>query len=127
MRRILFVSHTYVGRGHDFSILKAEFPPEKNWFEGKEVYIDLGYVGFEKEYKCSNVHIPHKKKKNQELTEDQKVENKAVSSTRIVVEHSIGGLKRYGIVSNRLRMHDYHEHNIILGVCAGLWNYNILT
>jgi hypothetical protein len=40
------------------------------------------------------------------------------------VEHSIGGMKRYRILSERLRMHDYEEYDLIIGVCAGLWNFS---
>ena len=52
--------------------------------------MDLGYLGFEKEYKCKKLFIPHKKPKKSELTDDQKAENKDVSSECIIVEHSIG-------------------------------------
>lgn len=126
LRLILYMSKSYVGRSHDFAILKTELPPEKDWFSNFEVEIDLGYIGFKKRYKCKGVKIPHKKKKNTELNEEQKEENKLVSSTRINVEHSIGGMKRYNILSHRLRMHDYHLYDDIAGVCAGLWNFNVI-
>lgn len=85
--------------------------------------MDLGYLGFEKEYKCKKLFIPHKKTKKSELTDDQKAENKSVSSERIIVEHSIGGMKRYRILSERLRIHDFDLYDDILNVCAGLWNF----
>ena len=93
------------------------------WFEHLEVRLDLGYQGFEKDYKCKKVHIPHKKNKKAELTESQKTENKIISSERIKVEHSIAGMKRYRILSERLRVHDFDLYDDILGVCAGLWNF----
>ena len=122
-KKIRFLSEVYVGKAHDYAILKTEFPPDKAWFESLVVRLDLGYQGFEKEYKCKKVFIPHKKPKNAELTDEQKAENKAVSSERIKVEHSIGGMKRYRILSERLRVHDFDLYDDILSVCAGLWNF----
>ena len=117
------MSEVFVGKAHDYSILKAEFPPEKGWFENLEVRLDLGYLGFEKDYKCKKLYIPYKKPQKAELTEEQKAENKAASKERIKVEHSIGGLKRYRILSERLRVHDFELYDDILSVCAGLWNF----
>lgn len=85
--------------------------------------MDLGYQGFDKDYKCKKLFIPHKKPKNAELTEAQKAENKEISSERIRVEHSIGGMKRYRILSERLRVHDFEHYDDVLSVCAGLWNF----
>jgi hypothetical protein len=95
------------------------------WFSNVTVRFDLGFFGFEKDYKCKEAFLPHKKPKKQELTPEQKAENKALASKRIVVEHSIAGLKRYRILSDRLRMHDLDLYNQVLGVCAGLWNFRL--
>jgi hypothetical protein len=122
-KRIRYLSAVYVGQAHDYSILKAVFPPEQEWFTELEVRLDLGYLGFEKDYKCQKLYIPHKKPKKSELTEEQKAQNKIVSSERIKVEHSIGGMKRYRILSERLRVHDFELYDDILSVCAGLWNF----
>jgi len=84
----------------------------------------LGFIGFDKDYVCKLLRIPHKRKKNIELTDEQKSENKSISSERIRVEHSIGGIKRYRILSERLRMHDFEEYDLIVGVCSGLWNFS---
>ena len=42
---------------------------------------------------------------------------------RIVVEHAHAGLKRYRILADRLRMHNFMLYDVVLGVCAGLWNF----
>ena len=122
-RWIHYLSEVYVGRSHDYAILKVEFPPEQRWFADLEVRLDLGYLGFEKAYECKNLYIPHKKPKKAELSEEQKAENKAAASERIMVEHSIGGMKRYRILSERLRVDDFYLYDDILCVCAGLWNF----
>lgn len=87
--------------------------------------MDLGFVGFEKKYECECVRGTHKKSKGKELDEKQKIENKEISSERIKVEHSIGGMKRFRILSDRARMHDFNLYDDILGVVAGLWNFYI--
>ncbi len=106
-------------------MFREEFPPEQNWFENFRVRVDLGFLGIDKEYKCKELLIPNKKPKKQELTAEQKEENKLLASKRIVVEHALAGLKRYRILSDRLRMHDLELYNVILGVCAGLWNFHL--
>lgn len=122
-RRVRYLSAVYIGKSHDYSILKFEFPPEKDWFKDLEVMLDLGYQGFDKDYKCKKLSIPHKKSKKTELSDDQKSENKEISSERIKVEHCIGGIKRYRILSERLRIHNFDLYDTVLTVCAGLWNF----
>jgi DDE superfamily endonuclease len=122
-RRILFLSDCWVGKTHDYRLLKEEFPPPQDWFTEFEVQVDLGFLGIAKEYGCKELAIPHKKPKQQELTPEQKAENKLLASKRVRVEHSIAGLKRYRILSDRLRMHDLELYNDVLGICAGLWNF----
>ena len=78
-------------------MFQLEFPPEKNWFADFRVRVDLGFLGIEKDYRCKERLIPHKKPKKRELTQEQKAENKLLARERIVVEHSIAGLKRYRI------------------------------
>lgn len=124
-KRILYLSNCWVGKTQDYGMFKVEFPPKQDWFIDLTVRFDLGFVGFEKDYKCKKVYLPNKKPKKQELKPEQKAENKLLASQRIVVEHSIAGLKRYRILSDRLRMHDLDLYNQVLGVCAGLWNFRL--
>jgi len=123
---IHFVSRSYVGKAHDYNILKTIFAPTKSWFKSLVVRVDLGYQGFAKDYVCKKIIIPHKKPRNNELTQDKKDENTSFSRERVAVEHSIGGMKRYRILSERLRMHDFGLYDTVLGVCAGLWNFQLL-
>jgi hypothetical protein len=107
----------------DYGLLKILFPPTKEWFAQKKVRVDLGFLGIAKDYACLKVHIPHKKSKNNPLTDEQKADNHLLASDRIPVEHSFGGLKRYRVLSDRVRIHDWGLYDTILGVCAGLWNF----
>lgn len=122
-KKVLYLSNCWIGKTHDYTMLKQEFPPEENWFKKFVVRVDLGYLGIDKDYVCKEIILPHKKKKKQELSEEQKNENKNKSKERIHVEHSIGGMKRYRILSERLRIHDFGLYNDVLEVCAGLWNF----
>ena len=132
-RQVLYVSYPYCGSTHDYTMLKSEFDPKKaDWFRDKQVWIDLGYKGFEKDYEARDVQIPVKrprrKKKTDpkiELTEEQKKHNKEVSSKRIYVEHAIGGIKRYRFLSDQLRCRNARFYSTVLGVCAGLWNFQL--
>lgn len=123
LKTIPYISHCYEGKKQDFSLLKDEFNTDKAWFNDFNIYLDLGYLGFLKEYTCKNLFIPHKKSKNKPLTETQKQENQALSSKRVIVEHSFAGLKRFRILSDRLRLHRIDFYDDILGICAGLWNF----
>jgi len=87
-------------------MMKTEFPPSKQWFLNFKIRLDLGFVGFETHYNCKELNLPNKKPRKQELTEAQKAENKVQASERVIVEHNIGGLKRFRFLSDKLRTHD---------------------
>ena len=104
-------------------MFKQAFPPGQGWFKNFTVRVGLGFLGTDKGYACKRILLPHKKKKNQELDEGQKKENRPQAGGRISVGHAIGGMKRYRVLSGRLRVHDVKLYNDILGICAGLWNF----
>ena len=72
-RQILFLGYTVCGSRHDYGLFKSEFPPATefpsatdlpsatDWFAQFKVGVDLGYLGFVKDYKTLELHIPHKK------------------------------------------------------------------
>lgn len=126
-RAILYISRSYVGSVHDFGILKTVFPPQKRWFNRFKIRLDLGFLGFAELYPCVQLYIPVKKPKGRQLTTTDKEENKEQASQRIRVEHSIGGLKRYRILSDKLRMKDTTLYDSVVGICAGLWSFNLLN
>lgn len=112
-------------------ILKREFAPGGGWFKNFRVLFDLGFVGVGKHYEFGELVIgekkPRKSKANPrpELTGEQREKNKAVSRERIVVEHAIGRMKKYQILKNRCRLKCDELKNRILGLCAGLANYQL--
>ncbi len=52
---------TFAGHTHDYTMLKAGFPPQEAWFEFLQVLVDLGYQGILKDYVGAEIHLPHKK------------------------------------------------------------------
>lgn len=106
-------------------MLKEEFPPYMDWFAKFELRLDLAFQGFKDDYKCLDLKIPNKKPRSGCLTDEQKEENKEFAKERIKVEHSLSGLKRFRILSDRLRMHDINQYHEIIGLCAGLWNHSL--
>ena len=122
-KRISYISPGRIGKLHDYRFLQEAFPPAQGWFKDFKVKVDLGYLGIAKDYICQLIRIPHKKKKNLELTEPQQAENKLMAAERIGVEHSLAGLKRYRILSDRLRLPSLDLYDQILGICAGWWNF----
>ena len=63
----------------------------------------MGFTGFAKDYPDTLVMMPKKKPKGKESTDDAKAWNRIVGSFRVLVEHAIGGVKRFGIVSDKFR------------------------
>lgn len=103
--------------------MKQLFNPQVHWFEKYHILVDLGYLGFDKDYQTKELSLPHKRQKGGELAEEQKNDNKLIASNRIWVENSICGMKRYRVLLNPVRIHLIDLYDLILGVCAGLWNF----
>ena len=54
---------------------------------------------------CEQVNIPVKKPKGGDLREQQRAENQVKSAERIYSEHTVGGMKRFRYLRDRLRTH----------------------
>jgi hypothetical protein len=109
--------------GKDLIDIKVGFPgpiADINLFREQQINFevqqqfegDKGYQG------GKNITTPQKKKRKQELTEQQKAENKVLSSQRIFVEHLIRIIKIFQIASQRFRLNCDVYNEIILTVCG---------
>ncbi len=129
---ILYLGITFSGRNHDYGMFKKEFDPGLNWFSVFNIFIDLGYQGFDNDFETKNLEIPHKKPRKSKhnpdpkLTQDQKDENKKMSGKRIIVENVIGGMKRFRCISDRYRNHIDELKDLLILLSAGLWNFNVI-
>jgi DDE superfamily endonuclease/Helix-turn-helix of DDE superfamily endonuclease len=123
-REILFISPTKGGRIHDVKQLHKtgilqNLPPDK------ALWVDKAYQGIEKIISSTNkVMRPHQKPKGKNLSGEQKQENKIISGIRIIVEHAINGVKRFGATSHIYRNRKGQDDHFIL-LCAGLWNFHL--
>jgi len=113
--RIVICTTFSNGKKHDFKLYKESKVRCK-----KDIVqeLDTGYVGVQKIHK--NSVLPHKKKKNQHLTKEQKQENRKISSDRVTNEHAIGFIKRFKIIAEKYRNRRKRfglRFNLIAGIC----------
>jgi hypothetical protein len=123
-RKILVVTKQKSGRRHD-----KRLADKNSVFEmiPKEitVYTDTGFMGAQRVH--PNIYIPKKKSKGKPLTFDEKEINKLISSYRVIVEHAIGGIKRFRCMSEKLRNRKAFIDDKFLLLSAGLWNYHLAS
>ena len=60
------------------------------------------------------------------MTSEQKEYNKELSSLRRLVEHAIGGMKRFNILVQAFRNRKPNFIDDVIVLCAGLWNLNVI-
>jgi hypothetical protein len=123
-RRVLVITKQKSGRRHDKRLADKD-----DIFKQipKEIVAmaDTGFQGADKDH--SNILIPKKKPRGRELTAHEKEINKIISSYRVIVEHAIGGIKRYRCMSEKLRNHKPFTDDTFLLLSAGLWNYHLAS
>lgn len=135
-RWIVFLGLTTQGSVHDYELLKEElgwYDGRKDWFRLLEIFVDLGYVGIDKDFEVKKLNIPFKKPKKSKsnpepkLTEEQKEHNKAVGRIRVLVEHAIGSMKFFKVLTQpyRNQKDGFEDHSI--EICAGLHNLAVKT
>jgi IS5 family transposase len=86
------------GKVHDFALFKRSRVelPEETW-----CLADSGYQGIAKLHE--NSRTPRKESKHHPLTPEQKAANRELSRQRILIEHVIGRLKVFRLLSERYR------------------------
>jgi len=111
------------GRRHDYDIYKENHP-----VISKQVVtvVDLGYLGVEKDFPEQQSCIPIRKKRNIELSQEEKEHNIIHSKKRIVIEHTICKLKKYRIMSDIFR-NKLRKYNRVLDIVTGLVNYRMMN
>lgn len=82
-------------------------------------------TGVEKKVPRVKAYTPFKKPKGQELTEEQKAFNRALASIRIRVEHCIGWIKNWKILSERFRC-SHSIYGLVMQTTCGLVNQQTL-
>ena len=123
-RRVLVVTKQKSGRRHDKRLADKESVFE-NIPEEVTIMADTAFTGEKRVHK--NLLLPKKKSKGKPLTYDDKETNKIISSYRVIVEHAIGGIKRYRCMSERLRNRKPFIDDTFLLLTSGLWNYHLAS
>lgn len=119
-KRILVLTPSIKGKIHDKKIHDQEdiiggIPDEI------PVLADLGFQGVQKQYE--NIHLPHKKPKGGELTQEQKKENTELAKQRVVCENAFAGVKRYNVISDIYRNRVSKFEDKLILTASGLWNF----
>ena len=115
---VLGLGTTQPGSRNDKACADAEgytFP------EGSTLYQDSGFQGYAPE--GATTQQPTKKPRGGELTAAQKEANRKVSAERISVEHSVGGVKIFHIVSAVFRNLKEGFEDLVMEVACGLFNF----
>ena len=122
-RRILFVTPTVKGSMHDKKIYDkytiGDFIPNTT-----TQWVDTGFIGIDKDYDI-DIQMPKKKPKGKELTDEEKENNKIISSIRVINENAIGGIKRLRCVSDVYRNKKANIEDKFMIISAGIWNHEI--
>jgi len=67
-------------------------------------------------------HARSKQNPDPQLTRKQRRENRRIGRVRVLVEHAIGGMKAFRVLTIRLRNHLKHLADDFIFAAAGLWN-----
>ncbi len=123
-KRVRFLGKTTAGSKHDFTLLKESGVP--NHIPKKvRSNLDLGFLGFGKEYPGHPYSMPKKKPKGRELSDADRKRNKGKSRSRVVVENALAGVKRLRIVSDVFRNVKKNFDDQAMTIACGLWNYHL--
>jgi hypothetical protein len=117
---ICFLSHTYEGKASDKSLAELAGYTLPS---GSCLYQDKGFQGFF--LPRITICQPKKKPCGGELTPSEKAENRRLSSIRIRIEHAIGGVKRYRIVKDKIRLLKDRVRDTVMETCCGLHNFRL--
>jgi len=85
----------------------------------------LAFIGIDKDYPEASVMMPKKKPRGKELTDEDKVRNKAISGVRVRVEHAIAGIKCLRITTDKFRNKTDSFNDKAMLISCGLWNYHL--
>jgi hypothetical protein len=120
--KVLGLGPTHAGSRHDKACADDDgyvFP------EGSTLDKDSGFQGYEPE--GVSTHQPRKKPRGKELTPEEKESNRLISRVRVKVEHSIGGVKVFGIVADTSRNIKEGFVDLVMETACGLFNLRLAS
>jgi hypothetical protein len=120
MCHICFLSHTYEGKASDKSLAELS---GYSLTPGSCLYQDKGFQGFF--LQGITLVQPKQKPPGGELTPPEQATNRRISAIRIRIEHVIGGVKRYRIVKDKIRLLKDGIRDVVMETCCGLHNFRL--
>lgn len=119
-KKIKGLSPTCEGKKNDKKLADEQ---DLTFPSGSKLWQDTGFQG----YTPDNAAIfqPKKKPKGRELTSEEKVQNATISSERIGVEHSIGGVKVFRVTHDVFRNFKQGFDDLVMVIACGLHNLRI--
>ena len=109
------------GKAHDGTIFKQTLRIKNE----VTALLDSGYRGIQKVHKNSLIVLKHREdfgKLNEQQRQEQRIKNKEISSRRMKIEHIIGRIKRFNIVSQRYR-NRRKRFALRMNLICGIVNY----
>src|SRR4051794_38233267 len=119
-QKVVYLSETALGKKHDKKLAdEAQIVYPLNATLGK----DTGFQGYEPPGVVT--WQPTKKPRGQDLSLTARLVNQRLSSVRIVVEHSLSGVKRCRIVKDILRNTKAGFSDLVMEVACALHNLRV--
>lgn len=123
---ILHLSKSIYGKQHDYKLLKRSQVMDRIAKVAKTT-TDTGYDGIKKDFANHNITQPIKRRRGSPpLSRKQKAFNKAVGRSRILVEHIIGRMKQYQILTHTYRR-NLKNYDLDISTVAALTNFKLLS
>jgi hypothetical protein len=119
-RKIKVLSPTCAGKQHDKKLVDEQGIPFR---AGSKLWKDTGFQGYEPTPIAT--FQPKKKPRGGELTPAEKAHNGLISSERIGVEQSIGGVKIYHIARDVFRNIQSGFADLVMETACGLHNLRL--
>ena len=110
------------GRKHDYDVFKNNHPITPTQVEN---VLDLGYMGVQNDFPTVKYVLPIRKKRKSELSNEEKKYNRRHSKLRIVVEHTVSRIKKFGIMGTKFR-NKLGRYDHASDIVSGLVNFRIM-
>ena len=122
--RIICVD-VFNGKAHDLTMFKETLCKTATIAPSIEILADSGYRGIQKVHANTLYPLKHKediKRLCKEQIKAQKSKNREISSRRMKIEHIIGRIKRFNIISERYR-NRLKRFGLRLNLICGIVNF----
>jgi DDE superfamily endonuclease len=107
---------------HDYEVFKNNHPITPLQVEN---VFDLGYMGVQNDFPTVNSVLPFRKKRKSELSNEEKIHNRKHSKLRVVVEHTVSRIKKFGIMGTKFR-NKLGRYDHASDIVSGLVNFRIM-